>query len=208
MKQNGVLSRPQSSVLQDPEVAQTLWASTRFAYVWLPLRMWLGWQWIQAGWARLQDPSWMDGGAAFKSILERAVAADSGQVVPYDGVYDWYRGFLELLLNTHAYSWFAQVVAYGETLAGIALFLGLFTGIAAFTGSLISFNFTLVGTLSVNPLMFALAVFLVLAWKTAGWIGLDRWLLPLLMGPRTRGRTHQRHEPVTDGRISGTQVSP
>ncbi len=208
MKQNGVLTRPQSPVLQDPQVAKTLWASTRFAYVWLPLRMWLGWQWIQAGWARLQDPSWMDGGAAFRSILERAIAADSGRLVPNDGTYDWYRGFLEFLLNSHGYTWFAQVVAYGETLAGIALFLGLFTGIAAFTGSLISFNFTLVGTPSVNPLMFALAVFLILAWKTAGWIGLDRWLLPLLVVPRTGGLRHREYVSPAGGRIGDTQVSP
>ena len=46
----------------------------------------------------------------------------------------------------------------------------------------------------------ALAVVLVLAWKTAGWIGLDRWLLPVLGTPwrpglirrRARGRASDR----------------
>ena len=32
-------------------------------------------------------------------------------------------------------------------------------------------------------LLFAAAVWLTLAWKAAGWIGLDRWLLPLLGMP-------------------------
>jgi thiosulfate dehydrogenase [quinone] large subunit len=35
----------------------------------------------------------------------------------------------------------------------------------------------------VITLLFAAVVWLVLAWKTAGWIGLDRWLLPLLGMP-------------------------
>ncbi len=36
--------------------------------------------------------------------------------------------------------------------------------------------------------IFAAAVWLTLAWKTAGWIGFDRWLLPLL-GMPWRGGT-------------------
>jgi thiosulfate dehydrogenase [quinone] large subunit len=37
-------------------------------------------------------------------------------------------------------------------------------------------------------LLFAASVWLVLTWKTAGWIGLDRWLLPLV-GMPWRGGT-------------------
>ncbi len=43
-----------------------------------------------------------------------------------------------------------------------------------------NFNFLLAGTASTNPVLFGLGVFLVLAWKVAGWWGLDRWLLPAL----------------------------
>jgi thiosulfate dehydrogenase [quinone] large subunit len=35
--------------------------------------------------------------------------------------------------------------------------------------------------------MFALTIFLVLGWKVAGWLGLDRWLLPMLGTPWYRG---------------------
>ena len=48
-------------------------------------------------------------------------------------------------------------------------------------------SFMLAGTLSSNPVMFALTVFLVLGWKVAGWLGLDRWLLPMLGTPWYRG---------------------
>lgn len=46
-----------------------------------------------------------------------------------------------------------------------------------------NFNFMLAGTASTNPVMFFLAILLMLAWKTAGYYGLDRWLLTRLGTP-------------------------
>jgi thiosulfate dehydrogenase (quinone) large subunit len=40
-------------------------------------------------------------------------------------------------------------------------------------------------------LLFTLSILLILAWKTAGWWGLDRWLLPLLGTPWKPGRVFQ-----------------
>jgi len=40
---------------------------------------------------------------------------------------------------------------------------------------------------SKNPVLFGLGVLLVIAWKVAGWWGLDRWLLPRLGTPWARG---------------------
>jgi len=39
------------------------------------------------------------------------------------------------------------------------------------------------GSASTNGMLFAIATWLVLAWRNAGWIGLDRWLLPLVGTP-------------------------
>ena len=47
------------------------------------------------------------------------------------------------------------------------------------------------GTVSLNPEMLIISVFIILAWKTAGWWGLDRWLLPSLGTPWSTKRTHQ-----------------
>jgi len=46
-----------------------------------------------------------------------------------------------------------------------------------------NWNFMMAGTASSNPLLFASGVFLILAWKTAGYWGADRFLLPLLGTP-------------------------
>jgi len=52
--------------------------------------------------------------------------------------------------------------------------------LASFFGGFMNWNFVMAGTASSNGLLFAIATWLVLAWKTAGWIGADRWLLPLI----------------------------
>jgi thiosulfate dehydrogenase [quinone] large subunit len=43
--------------------------------------------------------------------------------------------------------------------------------------------FLLAGTTSTNPVLAMLGMLLVLAWKNAGYVGLDRFLLPLLGTP-------------------------
>jgi len=44
-------------------------------------------------------------------------------------------------------------------------------------------SFLLAGTVSTNPVLFLAAVFLILASKNAGYIGVDRFLLPALGTP-------------------------
>jgi thiosulfate dehydrogenase [quinone] large subunit len=56
--------------------------------------------------------------------------------------------------------------------------LGILVGIAAFFGIVMSMSYLLAGSTSVNPVLFALAVGLILGWRVAGYYGLDRWLLP------------------------------
>jgi thiosulfate dehydrogenase [quinone] large subunit len=55
------------------------------------------------------------------------------------------------------------------------------------------------GTASINPVLFTLSILLLLAWKIAGWYGIDRWLLPALGTPRKPGKLFTRGtgEPTT-----------
>jgi thiosulfate dehydrogenase [quinone] large subunit len=39
-------------------------------------------------------------------------------------------------------------------------------------------NFVLAGALGSNPLLVIFGILIALAWKNAGWIGLDRWFIP------------------------------
>lgn len=173
-----ITTRKSSEITESP-VAKFIFGDTRFSVVWLVLRVYLGYQWISAAQHKLSDPAWYQTGAALKGFWLSAVATTPKPVIAVD----WYRQFLQFMLDTQAYTWFAKIVVAGEVLVGIALILGAFTGIAAFFGGFMNWNFMMAGSASTNPLLFAIAVFLILAWKTAGYYGVDRYLLPLLGTP-------------------------
>jgi thiosulfate dehydrogenase [quinone] large subunit len=166
--------------IQDPPLARFLFSDTRMAWLWLIVRVYLGWQWLSSGWGKL-TPAWLGGGEALKGFWERAVAIPEQGRPPI--AFDWYRSFIQFMLDNGWYTWFAPLIVYGEILVGIALILGAFVGIAAFFGGLMNWNFIMAGTASTNALLFTLAILLMLAWKTAGYYGLDRFLLPWLGTP-------------------------
>jgi thiosulfate dehydrogenase [quinone] large subunit len=173
------------TVVQDPPLAQFLFNDTRASLIWLVLRVWLGYRWIDAALHKINEPAWVQTGEALKGFWTGAIAIPEGGRAPI--AFEWYRSFIQFLLDTEAYTWFAKVVAYGELLVGIALVIGLFTGIAAFFGGFMNWNFIMAGSASANGLMFFVAVLLILAWKVSGYIGLDYFALPYLGTPwRTR----------------------
>lgn len=162
--------------VKDPAFLTKLFNHPLAAWFWLPIRVWLGWQWVEAGLHKFTSPAWMQTGVALKGFWAGAIAIPATGNPPIH--YAWYRAFLQMLLNANAYTWFAKLVPVGELLVGIALILGLFTGFAALMGGLMNWNFMMAGSASVNPMFFALSVGLVLAWKVAGWIGVDRFVVP------------------------------
>jgi len=181
--------RKNIQVIQDSPIARSLFGDVRWAWIWLILRLYVGWQWLTAGWEKLHSPTWVGAkaGAALTGFVNGALAKSNGANPAVQG---WYAGFLRLAVLPHAAAW-SYLVSWGETLVGIALILGLFTGIAAFFGSFMNVNYLLAGAVSTNPILFAIATWLVLAWKTAGWWGLDRWLLPALGTPWSPGYVFQ-----------------
>lgn len=164
------------TVLHDPPLAQFLFSDTRFAAVWLVVRVLLGWGWMSAGLEKLGNPDWMQTGVALQGFWQRAVE------IPASGrpqiTFDWYRNFIQGMLDSGSYVWFAKVVAISETLVGLALILGLFVGVAAFLGAFMNWNYIMAGSASSNGLFGMAAILLILAWKTAGYYGLDRFILP------------------------------
>jgi thiosulfate dehydrogenase [quinone] large subunit len=165
--------------VSDPVAVQQLFGNTRFAWVWLLARLAVGALWLSSGLGKVINPAWVSTGAALKNSWTNMVAVTPRPVA----YYDWYRSFLQYLLDTESYTWFAKLIAYGEVLVGIALILGIFTGIAAFFGGFMNWNFMMAGTASSNPMMFVVTISIILAWKIAGYWGLDRFLLPALGTP-------------------------
>jgi thiosulfate dehydrogenase [quinone] large subunit len=176
----------ESRELRDPSILRAVFSNTMLAPLWLIARLYLGYQWLLAGshklwgsdrWIAVDGPD----GLSLARFWERATT------IPEEGAppirFDWYRDFLTYMLDHEWYTWFAWVIAIGEVAVGIALIVGVFTGLAAFGGALMNFNFMLAGSASTNPVLFIIAVLVMFGWKVAGWIGVDRWLLPALGTP-------------------------
>ena len=181
-----------STVVADPPLARFLFSDTRMAPVWLAVRLYVGWAWLNAGWEKIQNSTangnYIYDGAGILAFWQRIATVPAAPAKPAI-TYDWYRGFIQLLIDAHAQGVMGKVIAFGETAVGLGLILGAFTGIAAVAGAFMNLNFMLAGSASTNPVLLLLGILLVLAWKTAGYIGLDRFLLPLLGTPWTGARS-------------------
>ena len=164
--------------LEAPSFISMLFNDKRFSILWLVVRGWLGWQWIGSGLPKLQNPAWMQTGEALRGFWMGAVQ------IPADGrppiAFDWYRTFLQAMLDAQAYTWFAKLIAVSEFVIGVALILGVFVGLTALIGGFLNWNFIMAGSASVNGVFLGLAFLLVLAWKIAGYLGVDYFLLPRL----------------------------
>jgi thiosulfate dehydrogenase (quinone) large subunit len=170
----------------DPAAAKFLWGDVRLSWLWLILRLYVGYQWLMAGYEKIISPVWFgsQAGTALTGFINGALAKTSGA---HADVQTWYANFLSGMVLPNAALW-SRFVAIGECLVGLGLILGIFTGIAAFFGGFMNVNYLFAGTVSTNPLLFVFATWLVLAWKTAGWLGLDHWVLPAMGVPWAPGK--------------------
>jgi thiosulfate dehydrogenase [quinone] large subunit len=168
-------------------------SDTRIALFWLIIRLYVGWEWLSAGWEKVTNPAWFgsSAGAALTGFVNGALQKTGGA---HPDVQWWYAWFLQHAVLTHPLFW-SHLVAGGEVLVGTALCLGFLTGISAFFGLFMNLNFMLAGTVSINPILYTLGVGLILAWKISGHIGLDRYVLPML---------HRYFRPV---KVSSSQTS-
>lgn len=169
----------------EPPFSRFLFANTKMAWLWLIVRLYVGWQWALAGWGKVNSNIWVgsQAGLALRGFLQSSLVKAAGA---HPDVAGWYAAFIQNFVMPHAAS-FGYIIAYGEFLVGIALILGIFTGIAAFFGTFMNLNYLFAGTVSINPILLLLQLFLILAWRVAGWYGLDRWVLPALGTPWQKG---------------------
>lgn len=158
------------NIFQDP----------RFGLVWLVVRVWLGYQWLQAGIGKLTNPAgvWVGAkaGVALKGFWMKAAGmatGPDGAAIPAAAKYVWYQNFLKGLVNSGSEVWFSYLLVAGEILVGTALVLGALTTVAALISAFMNLNFMMAGTASSNPVLYTLAIFLILAGVNAGLYGVD-----------------------------------
>lgn len=167
--------------IPEPNMARFIFSDARFAWFWLIVRLSVAYQWITAGWEKANSPAWV-GSHAGNAIAGFFASVQTKAIGQNPAVAPWYASFISHAALPHPV-FFSYLITFGELAVGIGLLLGALTGIAAFFGIVMNLNYLLAGAISINPLLLILEVFLVLAWRSAGWIGADRILLPAFGTP-------------------------
>jgi thiosulfate dehydrogenase [quinone] large subunit len=192
-------------------IASWLYRSKAASVLWLVARVWLGYGWLNAGYQKLWGSEkaafWNGAGAGVKGFATAGVA---GSKAGKGGAsYGWFAGFLHGFVIPNA-SWIAKVITLGEIAIGVLLILGLLTSAAAAAGLVLNIVYMFSGSSGVNPAYAIVAVFLILAWRNAGYIGLDRFAFPVMRSrlhpaPRT---IQPADSPPVPAPLADTQPAP
>jgi len=177
----------------EPSISRFFLGSTGSAAVWFVVRMDVGGEWVSAGWEKVKSPVWGTSGKALAGFVSGALAKSSGANPAVQG---WYAWFLQHVVQ-NSIGIFSFMVTWGELLVGIAILLGVLTGIAAGFGVLMNLDYLLAGTVSINPILGMFGLFLILSWRVCASVGVDRWLLPALGLPWKPGALFDRPHEMT-----------
>jgi thiosulfate dehydrogenase [quinone] large subunit len=136
------------------------------------LRLYLGYEWLTAGFHKLTGG--FDASGFLKGAIANPVKGPDGAVV-----FGWYVDFLKhiALPNAHIFN---TLVPLGEFLVGLGLILGCLTTAAMFFGLVMNFSYLMAGTISTNPMDILIGVIIIAAGYNAGRVGLDRWVIPFI----------------------------
>ena len=167
-------------------LAKFLFTNPKMSWLWLVVRIYVGYQWLTAGWAKIINPAWTgsSAGEALSGFIKFTLTKTTGE---HPDVSSWYSWFLTHAIGPNLEFW-SYVISFGEVLVGIGLILGALTGITAMFGAFMNLNFLLAGAVSINPILLVLSIGLMLSWRIAGSIGLDHYLLPGIGIPTKPGR--------------------
>lgn len=169
-------------------IKENVWAAVALTLV----RIYLGWQWLDAGWHKLTGSDAFSAAGFLKNATTNPVADKATK----EAIYPTYTAFLEhfALPNVKLINFLIPV---GEFLVGLGLIIGGLTAAAAFFGILMNFLFLFSGTVSTNPWLLLLGIIIFIAGTNAGKFGLDYFLL---------GWIHKGWTKLT-GRGGGTKIA-
>lgn len=161
------------------------------------LRVVLGWSWLTAGWGKITngfDATGYLNNAVNNPVMDKATGA---------ALYPTYVGFVENFALPNV-KWINIMIPWGEFLVGAGLILGTLTIAATCFGLLMNFMFLFAGTISSNPYMVVLGIFILLAGANAGKFGGDYYVLPYLKERFAKLLKKDHCEPVEGAKIFNT----
>lgn len=154
----------------------TTWLrNNRVAAVLLTIvRVYLGYEFLSAGWEKLSASTPFDASGFLKYSMSNPVLSPTKAVE-----YPWFNSFITGFAIPHV-AVFNVLVPWGEFLIGVGLILGILTTTAGFFAMMLNFMYMFCGTISSNPLDVLLGIFIVVAGYNAGRIGGDFFIIPRL----------------------------
>lgn len=149
------------------------------SWMWVVIRLYLGYQWLHGGWGKLTGATPFDATGYLKGAVAKyfptAEAVAKG-AKPISAM--WWGNFLNDFALPNV-SLFNFMVPVGELLVGLSLILGFATIFAASMGALMNFSFLMSGSTSSNPYLLVLSFVLIAAGGPyAGYLGIDYWFRP------------------------------
>ena len=107
--------------IQDPPLARALFSDVRWSWIWLILRVYVGWQWLSEGIEKAQTPAWVGAQAgSFLTVwVTKALTKTQGA---HPDVQGWYGAFFGSIVLPHAVAYNAR--ATQPAMARIAAALG------------------------------------------------------------------------------------
>ncbi|HWH68449.1 MAG TPA: DoxX family membrane protein [Candidatus Sulfotelmatobacter sp.] len=154
------------------------------SWIWLVFRLYLGYQWFEAGWHKFTGATPFDAAGFIKGGVAKIIppaTLTAEQLAKFKPITaTWWGNFLNnfALPNVKLFNF---MVMYGEILVGLALIVGFATLFACWMAIIMNFSFLMTGSTSSSPYLMVLA-FMVVAWggAYAGYLGVDYWFRPWL----------------------------
>jgi thiosulfate dehydrogenase [quinone] large subunit len=161
----------------DGRLGAALFHNPRTAPVWLVLRLWLGYEWLHAGWSKLHEAApagWFHDAPSLQGFVFGADAVwdHRAQAFGHPNVhYGWFTDFLHFVAD---HGWFfGPLIVVSEILVGLGLVTGTLTRWAALSAVALNVMYTMGGAAGVNGVFIAAAVLLVAGYRVAGRLGGD-----------------------------------
>lgn len=137
------------------------------------IRIYVGWEWLVAGWHKLGGAKPFDAAGFIAGAIKKPVLESGTTNLVYPNFTAFLKSFA--LPNVDIFNF---LVPWGELLVGLGLILGTLTTAAVFFGLLMNFMYMFAGTVSSNPWLTLLGFFIIAAGYNAGRFGGDYWVIP------------------------------
>ena len=149
--------------------------SAKASWIWLVLRLYVGWEFLEAGWGKVTSPTPFSAAGTLNNAIKLTTGA-------HPAVQPWYGWFVKNVALPNA-GLFSFMVKYGEVLVGLALIVGFATIFAAAMGMFMNLNFLFAGSTSTNTQLVVLEGIIIFGGAAyAGYLGVDYWFRPWFRG--------------------------